>query len=150
MHIPFIIRPPSAVSRYDASRGKRTGVFAELIDIYRTLVDVAGLPAPPVGLADSVDGVSLGPLLADPGNSSFAAVKPAAFSQMARCLLCGEQEFHAKRCPPGVKVGEPYSPFAGQDDCQRVPREAIGYMGAMFDYMCFTPAQVHVRCPFLI
>ena len=129
LHIPFIIRPPLGVARYDPSRGRRTTAFAELVDIYRTLADVAGLPAPPSGATDSVDGVSLAPLLVAPDSPGFAAKKPAAFSQMARCLLCGAQQFKSKRCPPGVKIGEKYSPFVGPDDCQRVPREEIGWMG---------------------
>ena len=44
-------------------------------------------------------------------------------------VLCGALEFKSKICPAGVKVGERYSPFAGVDDCQRVPRSTIGWMG---------------------
>ncbi len=68
--VPLIIAPPSA-----KHPGAKTASLVEMIDIFPTLVDLAGLPATP-----GLDGVSLVPLLNDP----IASVKPAAFTQHPR------------------------------------------------------------------
>ena len=51
--MPLIIRAPWIT----ASVGQRTWQFAELIDIFPTLVELAGLPLPPA--AEGLDGTSL-------------------------------------------------------------------------------------------
>lgn len=51
----------------------------EAVDLYPTLVDLAGL-APPSTMRQSLNGTSLGPLFDDPN----ASVKEAAFSQFAK------------------------------------------------------------------
>jgi arylsulfatase A-like enzyme len=81
LRIPFVIRDPRASQ---LSIGGSTRVFAENIDIYRTLADLAGVPNVEAG----VDGVSLAPLLRNTAVAGPAMLvsKPAAYGQHARCL----------------------------------------------------------------
>lgn len=66
-----------------AAAGARTSVRAELVDLYRTLVDLAGLDAGAVE-AD-VQGVSLAPLFDAPAAPPAALAGKTAFSQIGRC-----------------------------------------------------------------
>lgn len=68
--VPLFIAPPR-----NPHAGVRTRAFAELIDLFPTLVDLCGLPA-----AAGLEGRSLVPVLQDPA----AAIKPAAFTQHPR------------------------------------------------------------------
>jgi arylsulfatase A-like enzyme len=72
LRIPYIIRDP----RFPAGRTK---AFAELIDMYMTLSDLAGAPPPEPG----VQGTSLAAVVQ---GLPTAVPKTAAFSQMARCF----------------------------------------------------------------
>lgn len=68
--VPLIVRAPGM-----RSRGVRTDALVETVDIYPTLVDLAGLGSPPY-----LQGTSLAPLLEDPNR----AWKTAAFSEYSR------------------------------------------------------------------
>ena len=79
--VPFMVKVPGVTDG-----GKRTKALVELIDIFPTLTELAGLPVPPLCPADTkqplacVEGTSLTPLLNDP-NQQW---KKAAFSQYPR------------------------------------------------------------------
>lgn len=68
--VPLIIRVPDL-----PAAGESTRALAELIDLYPTLADLAGLKAP-----DYLDGDSLKPVLENPS----ASVQDAAFTQQQR------------------------------------------------------------------
>jgi uncharacterized sulfatase len=69
-HVPLLIAAPDL-----KQPGVPTRALAELLDVYPTLVELAGLPK-----ADGLQGRSLVPLLLDPA----ASVKSAAFSVVER------------------------------------------------------------------
>ena len=69
-HVPLMISTPTL-----QSGGKVTNALAELVDLFPTLTELAGVK-PPAGL----DGVSLAPILRDPTTT----VKSAAFTQHPR------------------------------------------------------------------
>ena len=68
--VPLIVAAPGAQGNGQANAGP-----VELVDIYPTLADLCGLPAPAY-----LDGASLRPVLDDPSKS----IKPAAFTQIRR------------------------------------------------------------------
>ena len=80
-HVPFILRVPGATEG-----GMRTKALVELIDIFPSLAELAGLEVPPLcpkgshNIFTCVEGDSVAPLLKDPGRQW----KKAAFSQYPR------------------------------------------------------------------
>jgi len=70
VRVPLVVRTPG-----QKHRAARCGALVELIDMYPTLADLAGLPLP-----DHLEGTSLAPLLDDPKQPW----KTAAFSQYYR------------------------------------------------------------------
>jgi iduronate 2-sulfatase len=74
-HVPLIVRAPGM-----AASGQSTSALTELVDIYPTLVELAGLPRP-----DHLEGTSFAPLLDNPNR----AWKSAAFSQFPRGAYMG-------------------------------------------------------------
>jgi len=69
-------RVPFMIGRADGKNaGTQTDSFAELVDLFPTLVDLCGLPMP-----EGLDGDSLAPVVADPSRS----VKAAAYTQHPR------------------------------------------------------------------
>ena len=69
--VPLIVRLPNGRNAGQVAAG-----FVELVDLYPTLVDLAGLPSP----AHALEGTSFKPLLEDPGRDW----KSAAFSEFRR------------------------------------------------------------------
>ncbi len=80
-HIPFLLRVPGVTDS-----GMRTKALVELIDIFPSLTELAGIPVPPMcpennnNMLACVEGTSVAPLLQDPDKEW----KKAAFSQFAR------------------------------------------------------------------
>jgi hypothetical protein len=80
-HVPFMLRVPGITDD-----GMHTSALVELIDIFPSLSELAGLAVPPVcppgnkNLLTCVEGSSVAPLLEDPKQQW----KKAAFSQYAR------------------------------------------------------------------
>jgi len=70
--VPLIIRAPNKPQ----SIGQQTHGFAELVDIYPTLAELAGTAAP----KDHLDGVSLAPFFDDPKSLTF----PTSYEQGTR------------------------------------------------------------------
>jgi arylsulfatase A-like enzyme len=81
--VPLIIAAPWLPE----SHGKRTDSLTELIDVFPTMSELAGLPPPPNGSAP-LNGVSQAATLLDPAKQ----VKGFAISQYPRCpvkVRCG-------------------------------------------------------------
>ncbi|MEL6106230.1 MAG: sulfatase [Planctomycetota bacterium] len=70
--VPLLIVPPKHLT---ADSPRETDAIVELLDLYPTLADLCGLPAP-----GDVEGVSLRPLL----DGTKPSIKPAALSQHPR------------------------------------------------------------------
>lgn len=109
LRVPLMIKSPGVAP-------KRTQGFAELVDLYKTLSDLAGLPAPEKG----VQGHSLAPVVM--GAESQA--KEAAYSQMARCFKSYSR--HDTVCN---RAQDDFTSSTGKDNCQQVPRQCIEWMG---------------------
>ena len=75
IHVPLIIRAPWK----KASVGQHTQSFVELVDLYRTMISLAGLPQEDI--EKDVAGDDLSAMLDDPGRT----LKQLAFSQYSRC-----------------------------------------------------------------
>jgi len=79
VHVPLLIRAPWL----PASAGAHTQSAVELLDLYRSIAALAGLPAPPADVA----GDDFSPLFGDPR----AVLKSEAYAQYSRCP--GERDF---------------------------------------------------------
>ena len=94
---PLMIRAPML----PGSAGQRSRAVVELVDLFPTVVELAGLPAhSPGGGEPPLDGTSFAKLLQRPETcpegDQWACVKPAAFSQFARHRCVGD--VHTNKC----------------------------------------------------
>jgi len=119
-----------------ASVGKHTTSFVELLDLYRTLVSLTGLPS--AAIQKDVDGTDLSPLFDAPTKP----LKAAAYSQYSRCP--GGRDFMTDGGQPGPigsksKEGWPWPPSQRDasgavegyymNNCEPVPAANISFMG---------------------
>ena len=81
--VPLLIRAPWITPAVDVPKGDAASTMAmgELVDLFPTAVDLAGLPAVPS--TEGLEGKSLVPVLKDPQGEHPERV--AAFSQYPRC-----------------------------------------------------------------
>ena len=87
----------------------RADTFVELVDVYPTLVELAGLPMPP-----NLEGRSLLHTMKNPYDLGHRSV---ASSQFAHC------------CPWGLPDAESHDAHRECGACEKLPNEAISYMG---------------------
>ena len=96
VRVPLIIRCPWK----PAAAGKITAVLAEAVDLYPTLAALVGL-AVPLSQGEAVNGTNLEPVFDAPGHTATAAaLKTAAFSQLAKANLKDPFQIGAPS-PPG-------------------------------------------------
>eukprot|EP00035_Acanthoeca_spectabilis_P029845 m.6657 g.6657 ORF g.6657 m.6657 type:complete len:652 (+) comp3870_c0_seq1:1-1956(+) len=113
--VPLLIRAP----QHPASFGTHAPGLAELIDVYPTLADLAGLPPPP-----DIDGTSLKSAFLPPGHRAPVSAeggvstptgKQYAFSQFPQC--------------PIDPTGKTLPIWHAKMSCQGYPREKIPIFG---------------------
>ena len=104
-----------------AAAGARTAVRAELVDLYRTLVDLAGLDAR--ALEPDVQGVSLAPLFDAPAAPPPALAGKTAFSQIGRCGCTNytKHNWTGLECGAGACVNTDITKFDFIGYSQRAP-----------------------------
>ena len=117
--VPLIIAAP----RLTASHGKRTSQMAELVDVYPTVAELAGLPSPL-----DVDGASLMQAFLDP--TAPAGAKDYAFSEYPQCP--NDPEVNLWHTGGG---------------CQGVPREQIQFFGFSIRSKSFRYTEWHPWLP---
>ena len=79
VRVPLMVRVPWKSS----SIGQRTDVKAELVDLYRTLVDLAGFDS--TTIQPDIQGMSLAPLFDNPSSPPASLSSKSAFSQIGSC-----------------------------------------------------------------
>ena len=106
VHVPLMMRAPWI----PASVGARSQTAIELLDLYRTLASLVGLPPPDA----DVEGDDMSAALSEPA----AMIKADAFAQYSRCP--GERDF-----PDNMIAPEDWA----LNNCEDVPPQNITYMG---------------------
>ena len=117
--VPMIIRVPWL----KASVGQTTQAKAELVDMYRTLVDLSGFPASAV--EPDVQGTSLAPVFADPQ----ALGEKMAYSQIGSCACHIYHITHGQPPPEGTGVEQWSGKECGAGRCIHTPISQFDFMG---------------------
>eukprot|EP00056_Hartaetosiga_gracilis_P012986 m.210314 g.210314 ORF g.210314 m.210314 type:complete len:507 (+) comp13779_c2_seq37:810-2330(+) len=117
--VPLIFRAPFMKH----SVGAKTSALAELVDLYPTLADLAGVPLPKENEGgEYLGGVSLKPIFEDPSSK----VKDVALSQFPRCW---QNNTHHS---PHHKVGDESNftvSWESMSDCHWTERNGLDFMG---------------------
>ena len=103
--VPLVIRAPWL----SAMVGKRSQEIVELVDIYRTVLDLASVPLP-AGETYPIEGVSLAPLL---GGGSEPWQPKVALTMYPRC-------------PPNASIGQDW---VGDACIHSIERSEFAFMG---------------------
>jgi iduronate 2-sulfatase len=115
VRVPLIVRVPWKA----ASMGQRTSARAELVDLFRTLVDLATLNSSDI--PPDVQGVSLAPLFDNPSVVPPALLK-SAFSQIGSCAC--------KNYTQTLPSGEIWTGLeCNKGRCAAVPTRDFDFMG---------------------
>eukprot|EP00039_Didymoeca_costata_P031474 m.34908 g.34908 ORF g.34908 m.34908 type:complete len:665 (+) comp8803_c0_seq1:68-2062(+) len=118
--VPLIIRAPWRTT----SPGSYSPALGELVDLYPTLVDLAGITMPTGVGGEYLTGVSLAPIL-EAKDPKTASVKNRTLSQFPRCW---QNNTHHTGKSPGDERNYTNS-FMSMSDCHWTDRAYINYMG---------------------
>jgi len=124
--VPLIIKVPGKPN----SHGKHSTLFAELVDVYRTLAELAGASgAGAAAIEESVDGVSLAAAFDDPtivtlaatgGRTDYTYAKTVSFSQYPGQHFgnCSSGYVFGGKCKeaPGSTISKGSATVAGQKE----------------------------------
>ena len=132
VHVPLMMRVPWKAS----SVGQRTTVKAELVDIYRTLADLAELTNVDPVIETSVQGSSLAAAFDSPTTPPALLANKRAYSQIGRCS-CGTycSGFEVNNMAQGYQpcdashAGPPRVHECGGNACCQIPQSQFDYMG---------------------
>jgi len=107
--VPLIMRVPWLGDR---AKGQHSKALVEIVDVYKTLCDVMGVPLPNDDVP--IDGVSLKPILEDPSSG----VKDVALSVHPRCKHAGMPVYGSRGLSGGA-----------DNSCLDVERTDFTWMG---------------------
>lgn len=116
--VPLIVRAPWKPN----AAGARTAALVELVDLYPSLAELAGIPVDPA--KESIDGKSWAHLLDDPA----AAHKDFALSQHPRCWVDG-LEHNRKNLEHAGGVPFTDDEFRNMNRCAHDSPAKFGFMG---------------------
>ena len=102
--VPLIMRAPFIKT----SVGKKAEIFAELVDMYPTVAELAGTPAP----SNHVDGVSLAPVFADP---TIATLPSAGIATSNKTYAYSQYPHDSDHNCPWFRGGECFQAPNGAD-----------------------------------
>ena len=115
VQVPLLIRAPWL----PASTGQRTGSYTELVDLYRTIAALAGLPDGAV--AADVDGTDVSALLHQPG----IVLKNESYAQYPRCPGLRQWPHRSDCRSQGAPPGADWC----LNNCEKVPASNLTAMG---------------------
>eukprot|EP01043_Picozoa_sp_COSAG02_P020772 COSAG02_NODE_1032_length_15073_cov_6.097970_10_plen_288_part_00 len=128
--VPLLIRAPSLPQSHGLRLGGEDGFF-EMVDLFDTLTELAGLPPPP----DRNDGNSAAAAMAAaPGPSVPAGLKRAAYSQYPRCVNLLNETTIATNKTPHLTFFNDHNPCTTGKLGQRTSFGWMGYTVRVYEY----------------
>ena len=117
--VPLIFRAPWVMS--GATAGRKSGALSELVDLYPTLSELAGLELPTGAAGAYLGGTSLVPVM----RGLVEQVKNMTLSQFPRCY---QNNTHHTGAKPGDENNHTVS-WESMSDCHWTDRTAFDFMG---------------------